>query len=220
MEPRALARREQGARLGALALVRPALGADVLGRRPGATGALVAHAGVEARAGARLLLHLEATAELVAVEAHLGLVGHLLLDAPLVVGELCLELLGAVELGVGLALGGPRGALGLKRVPLGVAVRVERVVEAAAVVHALEGGGRLRAEQGRRAPVVDGRLGNRGREALPRLGVALGVDGPHLVHLARGLAPPGAALLSHGAGHVVDLLVGFEGHLGSLGARV
>ena len=54
----------------------------------------------------------------------------------------------------------------------------------------------------------------------PETMLALGVDGPHLVHLARGLAPPGAALLSHGAGHVVDLLVGFEGHLGSLGARV
>ena len=204
VEPRALVRRQQGARLGAHALVRPALRADVHRRRLRAAAALVADAGVEACAGAVLLLHLQAALELLAVEAHLGLVGDLLLDAALLVGEQRLCLLRAVELGVGLALCRPHRALRLIRVPLWVAVGVERVVEAGAVVHALQGGGHLRAEQGRCALVVWRR--REGREALARRGgrgVARRVDGAHLVHLAHGLAPPRAARGGHGASHAV-----------------
>ena len=56
VEPRALVRLEQIARPRAHALVGPALGADVTSSGPGAAGALVADAGVEACAGAVLLL--------------------------------------------------------------------------------------------------------------------------------------------------------------------
>ena len=201
MEPRAAVRREQSARLGALALVRPALRADVARGRLGAAGALVADAGVEARAGAGLLLHLHAALQLLAVQAHLGLVCHLLLDAALLVGELRLCLLRAVVLGVGLALCRPRRALRLKRVPLWVAVGVERVVQAAAVVHALQSGRRLGAEEGGGAAVVARR--QRGGRGRGRQSSAGGVQGAHLVHLALCVRPPGTALCRHGPCKVV-----------------
>ena len=151
VEPWALVRREQSARLGALAFVRPALRAHVAGRRLGAAGALVTDARVEARAGACLLLQLQAALELLAVEAHLRLVGDLLLNALLLPSQLRPGLFSAVELGVGLAVCRPRRALCLPLFPLWVAVDVDGIVDADAAARARERLCHLLTEEGRAA---------------------------------------------------------------------